>query len=45
MKDKEITRNSQHGFIKGKPCLTNLIRIYNEMTGLEDEKKEDKQVY
>ncbi|CAM4526644.1 unnamed protein product [Caretta caretta] len=26
-------RNSQHGFTKGKSCLTNLIAFYDEVTG------------
>ncbi|KAJ7415752.1 hypothetical protein WISP_76353 [Willisornis vidua] len=30
---------SQHGIIKGKPCLTNLINFYSEMTGLMDKRK------
>ena len=37
IKDKKTIRSSQHGFAKGKPCLTNLINFYNEMTGLVDE--------
>ena len=36
-KDKKIIRSSQHGFIKAKSCLTALINLYNEMTGLVDE--------
>ena len=32
-----IIRNSQHGFTKGKSCLTNLIAFYNDMTGWIDE--------
>ncbi|KAK4826426.1 hypothetical protein QYF61_008959 [Mycteria americana] len=37
IKDKKIIRSSQHGFAKGKSCLTNLIIFYNEMSGLVDE--------
>jgi len=37
IKDKKITRSSQHRFIKGKSCLTNLINLCDEMTGLVDE--------
>jgi len=37
MKDKKFIRSMQHSLLKGKPCLTNLINFYNEMTGLVDE--------
>ncbi|KAK4830236.1 hypothetical protein QYF61_009303 [Mycteria americana] len=37
IKDKKITRSSQYGFNKGKSCLTNLIKFYNELTVLVDE--------
>ena len=36
MNNKQIIRNSQHGFTKGKSLLTNLITFYDEMTGLVD---------
>ena len=36
MKGKNVIRSSQHGFTKGKSCLTNLINLYNEMTGFLD---------
>lgn len=29
MDDKKMTRNSQHGFTKGKSCLIYLIAFYN----------------
>ncbi|PKU44100.1 rna-directed dna polymerase from mobile element jockey-like [Limosa lapponica baueri] len=36
VEEKKAIRSSQHGFIKGKSCLTNLIAFYNGMvTGQE----------
>ncbi|KAK4810508.1 hypothetical protein QYF61_004288, partial [Mycteria americana] len=32
-KDNTIIRYSQHGFTKGKSCLTNLLSFYNKMKG------------
>jgi len=37
VEEKKVIRSSQHGFTKGKSCLTNLIAVYDDMTGWVDE--------
>lgn len=37
MKGKKIIIGSQQGFTNGKPCLTNFISFYDEMSSLVDE--------
>ncbi|CAM4578822.1 unnamed protein product [Lepidochelys olivacea] len=39
LEERKVIRNSQHGFTKGKLCLTNLIAFYDEITGSVDERK------
>ncbi|CAM5125701.1 unnamed protein product [Eretmochelys imbricata] len=39
LEERKMIRNSQHGFTKGKSCLTNLIAFYDEITGSVDEGK------
>lgn len=37
MKEKKAVRSSQHRFMKGKSCLTNLIAFYDGKPGLVNE--------
>jgi len=37
VEEKKIIRSSQHGFTKGKSCLTSLIDFHDGMTGWVDE--------
>ncbi|CAM4551145.1 unnamed protein product [Caretta caretta] len=39
LEERKVIKNSQHGFTKGKSCLTNLIAFYDEITGSVDEGK------
>ena len=39
VQDNQGIRPSQHGFMKGKSCLTNLISLYDQVTHLVDEEK------
>ncbi|KAK4832376.1 hypothetical protein QYF61_022231 [Mycteria americana] len=39
VKDNQVIKPSQHGFRKGRSCLTNLISFYDKVTRLVDEGK------
>jgi len=39
VKDNQGIGPSQHGFVKGRSCLTNLISFYNQVTHLGEEGK------
>jgi len=45
MEEKNAIRSSQHGFTKGKSCLTNLIAFYDGMTDWVDERRAVDVVY
>jgi len=45
VEEKNVIRSSQHGFIKGKSCLTNLIAFYDSKTSWIDEGREVDVVY
>jgi len=45
LKDNQGIRPSQHGFMKGRSCLTNLISFYGQVTHLVDEGKAVDVVY
>ena len=45
LKVNQGTRSSQHGFMNGRSCLTNLISFYDKVTHLVDEGKAVSVVY
>uniref|UniRef100_A0A493U138 Reverse transcriptase domain-containing protein n=1 Tax=Anas platyrhynchos platyrhynchos TaxID=8840 RepID=A0A493U138_ANAPP len=45
LQSKQVIRPSQHGFMKGRSCLTNLISFYDKVTHLVDEGKAVDVVY
>ncbi|KAK4818826.1 LOW QUALITY PROTEIN: hypothetical protein QYF61_019863 [Mycteria americana] len=45
VQDNQVIRPSQHGFMKGRSCLTNLVSFYDKVTRLVDEGKAVHVVY
>ncbi|GAB0187582.1 mitochondrial enolase superfamily member 1 [Grus japonensis] len=45
VQDNQVIRPSQHGFMKGRSCLTNLISFYDKVTCLVEEGKAVDVVY
>ena len=45
VKDNQGIRPSQHGFMKGRCCLTNLISFYDQVTCLVEEGKAADVIY
>ncbi|GAB0182151.1 mitochondrial enolase superfamily member 1 [Grus japonensis] len=45
VQENQVIRPSQHGFMKGRSCLTNLISFYDKVTCLVDERKAVDVVY
>lgn len=39
LREKRVSGKSQHGFIKGKSCLSNLVVFFDKMTGLADKRR------
>jgi len=45
VEDREVIRDSQHGFTNGKCCLTNRVDFYNGLTASLEERRATDVIY